>query len=396
LNVIEPSDVGIGKLFDRVPDAVIVIDCATGRVLLWNPAATTLFGYTADQARQESIEMIIPPEFRERHRAGLARYFATGHGRLIDGQVPLILPALRKSGERIAIELTLSPLDAAEGNNAGARLALAIIRDLSERTRAEEARAAEQSARELSRRMDTLVGIVGHELMSPITAIRGNIELAARRVTILTKPPKLNVPWPEADVDALEAALQRALTASDRLELLVRDLLDVTRIQANKMEMHTAPVDLLALTRQVVEAQQSAAETTRFDLDLPAREPVFVDVDAYRIEQVITNYLSNALKYAATKPVSVDLRVEQAAVRVSVSDQGPGVPPEALAHVWDRFFQVDKKEGRQAGRPGLGLGLFICRTIVEQHGGTVGVESAPGQGATFWFTLPLPPNDTPA
>jgi signal transduction histidine kinase len=115
-----------------------------------------------------------------------------------------------------------------------------------------------------------------------------------------------------------------------------------------------------------------------------------VQADAARIGQVVTNYLSNALKYSSEEqPVSVGLDVAGTRARVWVRDEGPGVAPEERARIWERFYRTARVEHRHGSSVGLGLGLYISRTIIVQHGGEVGVESGPGAGATFWFALPL-------
>ena len=116
--------------------------------------------------------------------------------------------------------------------------------------------------------------------------------------------------------------------------------------------------------------------------------PVIVDPE--RIGQVVTNYLTNALKYSpADKPVEISVRVEENQARVSVRDEGPGLSLEEQEHIWDQFYRVPGVEVQSGSSVGLGLGLHICRTIIERHHGRVGVQSAPGKGATFWFVLPL-------
>jgi signal transduction histidine kinase len=130
-------------------------------------------------------------------------------------------------------------------------------------------------------------------------------------------------------------------------------------------------------------------------LDVPDA-PIVVLADADRIGQVVTGYLSNALKYAPEdQPVTVRLEATSDDARVSVHDEGPGLPPDQQERVWEAFYQAPGVETQSGSSIGLGLGLSICRTIVERHGGRVGVESAVGQGATFWFTLPLAPTGAP-
>src|SRR5579859_4295162 len=132
LTPLTPADLGIGRLFSEIRDAVVVGDATTGRIELWNPAAERLFGYTAEEAIGQPIEMLMPEAVRERHRAGLAHYRATGHGQLVDGGVPVEVPAARKDGRDITIELTLTPI---RGGVDEQRFVLAMIRDVTERRR---------------------------------------------------------------------------------------------------------------------------------------------------------------------------------------------------------------------------------------------------------------------
>ena len=133
-----PQDLGIGRLFEAVRDAVVVADTRTGQIVLWNPAACRIFGYSRTEALGLCVEALIPPDLRERHRAGLARYSETGTGRYVGSDAPLELPALRKGGEEIRVELSLSAIGPADHEPDGRRYALAIIRDVTERKRFEE------------------------------------------------------------------------------------------------------------------------------------------------------------------------------------------------------------------------------------------------------------------
>ena len=133
-----PQDLGIGRLYEAVRDAVVVADARTGRIVLWNPAASRIFGYSRPEALGMFVEALIPPDLRDRHRAGLARYRETGTGRYVGSDTPLELPALRKGGEEIRVELSLSAIGPADDEPNGGHYALAIIRDVTERKRLEE------------------------------------------------------------------------------------------------------------------------------------------------------------------------------------------------------------------------------------------------------------------
>ncbi len=161
MTLFSPRDLGIGRLFELIRDAVIVADIASDRIVLWNPAAARLFGYSADEALGMPVTTIIPERYRDRHTTALEHYRATGHGDLIDAGVPLELPALRKDGSEITVELSLSPIDEPA---AGGRFVLAVIRDVTERKRAEderERRIREQVARAEAEAVQQRLAFVG-------------------------------------------------------------------------------------------------------------------------------------------------------------------------------------------------------------------------------------------
>jgi PAS domain S-box-containing protein len=135
---LRPQDLGFGKLFERIRDAVIVADAKTQRIVLWNPAAAKMFGYSTSEALELRVEALVPQNLKDDHRAGIARYAETGHGPYIDSEVPLELPAVRKDDEEISVELSLSPIELGDGADDSRRFVLAIIRDVSRRKRAEE------------------------------------------------------------------------------------------------------------------------------------------------------------------------------------------------------------------------------------------------------------------
>lgn len=247
------------------------------------------------------------------------------------------------------------------------------------------------ASKETNRRTDEFLSITSHELRTPLTSINGNIQLAKRRVRTLTKDDPLEEFESKQDlVIELLSRAERQVRVQNRL---VSDLLDVSRMQSNRLELHLDACDLASIVYECVEDQRASHPSRTLSLfAADSAIPVLADPD--RIGQVVTNYLTNALKYSsADMPVEVHLTIEQRQAKVAVRDRGPGLPTEEQEKLWQRFYRVEGINVRSGSGVGLGLGLYICRSIIERHHGEVGVQSAPGQGSTFWFTLPLMESD---
>ena len=268
-------------------------------------------------------------------------------------------------------------------------VALVIERERLLRERA-EARGNEIALRESNDRMNEFLGIASHELKTPITTIKGSTQLLERR---LKKMMALETATIEERTHLQEEAqdlLRRTNIQVNRLTRLINDLLDMSRIQAHKLEPHMERIDLVTVVQDVVQEQSRSAPARTILLAPPSEEEILVLADVDRIEQVLTNYISNALKYsAADKPVTVSLQLESHEVIVAVHDEGPGLPLEERPKVFNRFYRVKGVEVKSGSGVGLGLGLYICQTIIELHQGQVGVESEEGKGSAFWFSLPL-------
>ena len=258
----------------------------------------------------------------------------------------------------------------------------------------EETRGHEVALEDANRRMYAFLSIATHELKTPLAVIKTNVQLA-QRILATRWPDESRQDAATSLVQASEAAqstwrvLERSNQGMRRLERLVDELLDVSRIREGRLEFRLAPCDLAAIVREAVDQQRQAHAERAIRLDAPAG-PVPLIADGERIGAVVTNYVTNALKYSPPdRPVDVRLHVEGAIARVQVRDEGRGLQPSECERVWDIFYRAPSVDVQTGSGIGMGLGLHISRTIVERHDGQVGVESAPGEGATFWFTLPL-------
>lgn len=253
-----------------------------------------------------------------------------------------------------------------------------------------EFREREQALREANQRMEEFLGIASHELRTPLTTIKANVQLAKRRLKALMSPEQTDSAAEKAGIAA--EMLVRAERQISVLNRLVGDMIDISRIKTGKLQMHLRqkPCDLRSIVQEVTQEQQKANAARIIHMTLPVNEKVAVVADPDRIGQVLTNYLTNALKYSpADKPVEVHLLVEDHNARVVVRDEGQGLSLQEQQQVWQCFYQARDVTVLSGSGVGLGLGLHISQTIVELHQGQVGVESVVGQGSTFWFTLPL-------
>ncbi len=341
----------------------VVVADVDGRIYEINERAARMAGYSKDELLSETFNwlQLVPPDSQEAQARNTEMLLSTGVLPPQEGEY------LRKDGSRLPVVAAGAMIDQER------RLVLGVVLDISDRKAAE-------------RRKQEFLSMVSHELRTPLTSIMGLIELALMQIE---RRPRSLPSEAEGLLKQIEEVLKRA---DGRVEIearLVEELLDVSRLVMHKFELLLQRENLVTIVQEAVANQQQAARTRHIELDLPGDEGVPVIADAGRIGQALTNYLINALKYAPVdQPVSVRLEVAGRSARVSVRDGGPGLTPEEQQHVWEHFYQTEPSMYRGTGG-GLGLGLAIVKAIVEQHHGQVGVESAPGRGSTFWFTLPL-------
>ena len=354
------------QLIEAVPDAVVVLgnSAVIGMV---NHHTETMFGYSRAQLVEQPVSKLLPARFRPRHEGLVAGYFASPRTRHLESGLELV--AERSGGQEFPVAISLAPLVLDDEQ----RYVISAIRDMSDRKRMEAALG------DVERMKDEFISSLAHELRTPMAALRGFVD------TLLLQISKGNGPSLAAwQTDILSEISQ----ATDRLQLLSAGLLDASRIHAGLLEVRREPHDLAALVRRIATHVQHTARSHK--VRVRARpEPVVVNVDVARIEQVLVHLLANAVTYSPDGgliAVTLSTNVSRQQVRLQVRDQGIGIPESLQRSLFTPFGSMETS----VSLGGLGLGLYLSREIVKRHGGEMGVTSSLGKGSAFWLTLPLP------
>jgi PAS domain S-box-containing protein len=334
-------------------DDAILATTVDGLILTWNPGAERLYGYTSDEVLGKHVSLL---HARKEQEAQVMEKISK-EGRV--SQLETI--KLTKDGREIDVSLTISPIFDRKGRMIGASR---IARDITDR-------------KLLDRMKDEFVGTVSHELRTPLTAIKGFIELVLDGDAGSV---------PETQREFLEVAARNA----DRLGALINDILDVSRIESQRLEIRTEPTDLGAVLEEVAATFRVMAHNKGLAMRHDVASLPKIVGDASRLVQVFSNLVSNAIKYTPKGEVGIRAVLAADGVEVVVHDSGIGMSQEELAQLFTKFFRGSSPVVAESG--GTGLGLVIAKAIVEKHQGTIRVESQPGEGTRFRVLLPVAPS----
>jgi PAS domain S-box-containing protein len=350
----------IENLVDNAGDAIISTD-VEDRILTWNHGAEVIFGYRKEETIGQSLTILLPShlgaeleEIRDKVRLkGVLRN--------------LEVRRIRKDGMMLEASLAVSPIRDKDDNVIGF---LHLARDITEKKR------YEQRLKELDQMKSAFVSNVSHELRTPLTAIKASADNMLDRLL--------------GDLNEKQTGyLTRIKSNTDRLARLINDLLDLSTIEAGKINLRLMNLPLVALVKEAAESLRPMAAEKLIQLKVVSADPKAIAwADRDKVIQVLMNLIGNALKFTPPRgEVAVAVaKNDPAWMQISVTDSGPGIPGEEVNNVFGRFYQVDRADKQKT--QGTGLGLAISKALVEMHGGKIWVESELGKGSTFCFTLP--------
>jgi PAS domain S-box-containing protein len=378
-----------------VKDYAIYMLDPKGYVSSWNEGAARIKGYEESEILGKHFSIFYPEEDVKSGKCEYELEEATRTGKFEDegwrirkdGSMlwaNVVISAIRDSHKKL-IGFTKVTRDLTEKRRAELKLQRAyadlekrILERTSELALANNSlKGREKALEEALKVRDEFLSIASHELKTPITSLKLQIQTIQKRLQVGNGEG----PSPER----LSKSLELSLKQIDRLAQLVGDLLDVTKATAQKLEFQLEPTDLVALTKEVIERLDGQIQEAGCEVIVKADAAVVGSFDRFRLDQVLINLITNALKYAPKQPVHIFINKTDNRAVIAVEDRGPGVPEEMRGRLFERFERAENV--RNIG--GLGLGLYISKQIIEGHHGTIYAEDSPGHGARFVIKLPL-------
>lgn len=338
----------------------IISKTIKGVITSWNNSAERLFGYSEEEILNKNILVLIPDDRKDEEDFIIAS--------ILRGEKVMNFKTVRKTkaGKEIDVSLTVSPMFGRQGEIIGASK---IVRDISEQVAME--RTLVKTNFELQRSnmfKDEFIGLLGHELKTPLTSLKACLQLTREM-------PEKKEEW-----------ISKAELHTEKLIKMLKELLDVAKIQSGRMEIYPEKCTVAGFLNNAVELVRVTSQTHEITCTGDGMQ-AFVNVDTGRMEQVMINLLTNAIKYSPGKDkVIVSTRVIDDHVEISVRDFGLGIPQEDLEKIWTRFYRVS---AHKKSIHGLGLGLHLCRNLVLLHKGSIWAESGDGEGSTFRVRLPV-------
>jgi PAS domain S-box-containing protein len=350
----------IENLVENAADVIICTDL-NDLILTWNRGAEVILGYSKEEVIGQHLSILLPPE--RLHLLEETRAKVQNYGPLRDIEVR----GVRKGGSRIYLSLSVSPIRDADGKIVSF---LRVAKDITEKKR------YERRLKELDKMKSDFVSNVSHELRTPLTAIKASVDNMIDGITGPLNEKQIRY-------------VTRIKSNSDRLARLINDLLDLSKIEAGKIELNPIDLSLYVVAQEVAENMRQVATEKLIKLEVVSHDgdaKAWADRD--KVVQVLMNLVGNAVKFAPPQgEITVAIqRNDDEWVQVSVSDTGPGISKEEAEKIFYKFYQAPQGSGQTS--TGTGLGLAICKALVGMHGGRIWVESEAGKGSTFSFTLP--------